>query len=62
MVDSIARKRAEMPKSTNSILNQRTLERDHKKLLQILEPGMFVLDVGCGRIGRQQWLKIILKY
>lgn len=48
LADSIARKRAEMPKSTNSILNQRTLESDHKKLSEILEPGMFVLDVGCG--------------
>ena len=30
------------------ILNRRTLERDHRRLLDLLRPGMSVLDVGCG--------------
>ena len=30
------------------ILNRRTLERDHRRLAQLLRPGMTVLDVGCG--------------
>ncbi len=30
------------------ILNRRTLQRDHRRLAQLLQPGMAVLDVGCG--------------
>lgn len=30
------------------ILNRRTLQRHHRRLAQILAPGMTVLDVGCG--------------
>jgi ubiquinone/menaquinone biosynthesis C-methylase UbiE len=30
------------------ILNQRTLERDHRRLAGLLRTGMSVLDVGCG--------------
>lgn len=30
------------------ILNQRTLERNHRRLAGLLRPGMSVLDVGCG--------------
>jgi ubiquinone/menaquinone biosynthesis C-methylase UbiE len=30
------------------VLNRRTLERDHRRLLDLLQPGMSVLDVGCG--------------
>jgi ubiquinone/menaquinone biosynthesis C-methylase UbiE len=48
LANEIARKRAKMPESTNIILNQRTLENDHKKLSEFLKPDMFVLDVGCG--------------
>jgi ubiquinone/menaquinone biosynthesis C-methylase UbiE len=29
-------------------LNERTLEKDHKRLAAILRPGVSVLDVGCG--------------
>ena len=30
------------------ILNRRTLNRDHRRLAQVLRAGMTVLDVGCG--------------
>lgn len=30
------------------VLNERTLEKDHKRLAAILRPGVSVLDVGCG--------------
>jgi len=30
------------------VLNERTLEKDHKRLATILRPSMSVLDVGCG--------------
>ena len=30
------------------ILDRRTLERDHRRLAELLKPGMAVLDVGCG--------------
>jgi SAM-dependent methyltransferase len=30
------------------ILNQRTLEKDHRRLAALLQPGVSVLDVGCG--------------
>ncbi|HYO83450.1 MAG TPA: methyltransferase domain-containing protein [Bryobacteraceae bacterium] len=30
------------------ILGRRTLERDHRALVQFLKPGLSVLDVGCG--------------
>ena len=30
------------------ILNRRTLHRNHRRLCQFLEPGMSVLDIGCG--------------
>lgn len=30
------------------VLNQRTLEKDHKRLAAILRPGVSVLDIGCG--------------
>lgn len=30
------------------MLNERTLEKDHKRLAAILRPGVSVLDVGCG--------------
>jgi len=35
-------------RSDPRILNRRTLERDHPRLLDVLRPGMAVLDVGCG--------------
>ena len=30
------------------ILNERTLEGDHRRLAELLAPGMRVLDAGCG--------------
>lgn len=35
-------------RSDPRILNRRTLRRDHPRLIEILRPGMSVLDVGCG--------------
>src|SRR5947209_15151266 len=35
-------------RSDPAVLNQRTLEKDHRVLAQLLRPGMSVLDVGCG--------------
>lgn len=37
-----------IPRSDARILNRRTLERDHRRLAALLQPGMSVLDVGCG--------------
>jgi SAM-dependent methyltransferase len=34
--------------SNPQILNRRTLQRDHRRLAELLRPGMTVLDVGCG--------------
>lgn len=30
------------------VLNQRTLEKDHRRLAALLRPGISVLDIGCG--------------
>ncbi len=30
------------------VLDRRTLERDHRRLAELLKPGLAVLDVGCG--------------
>jgi SAM-dependent methyltransferase len=35
-------------RSDPRILNRRTLEKDHRRLADLLRPGMSVLDVGCG--------------
>jgi ubiquinone/menaquinone biosynthesis C-methylase UbiE len=35
-------------RSDPKILNERTLELHHKRLAELLEPGMRVLDAGCG--------------
>jgi ubiquinone/menaquinone biosynthesis C-methylase UbiE len=43
-----ARQRAEMPPGTNHVLNARTLDTAHRRLAELLRPGMSVLDVGCG--------------
>jgi ubiquinone/menaquinone biosynthesis C-methylase UbiE len=34
--------------SDPQVLNRRSLDRDHRRLVQFLRPGMSVLDVGCG--------------
>ena len=43
-----ARERAKMPSGTEEILNERTLSSSHRRLDELLRPGMHVLDVGCG--------------
>ena len=30
------------------IFNDRTLAKDYKNLIQILQPGITILDIGCG--------------
>jgi ubiquinone/menaquinone biosynthesis C-methylase UbiE len=46
--DDTTRIRARMPRGTENILDTRTLSTSHRRLAQLLEPGMMVLDVGCG--------------
>jgi ubiquinone/menaquinone biosynthesis C-methylase UbiE len=48
MSDSISKKRAAMPAGTNAVLDTRTIAKSNANLLQVLKPGQFVLDVGCG--------------
>lgn len=48
MTQDIAGERAKMPEGTNKVLDKRTLENANKNLLKYLQPGMHVLDVGCG--------------
>jgi ubiquinone/menaquinone biosynthesis C-methylase UbiE len=43
-----AEKRAEMPKGTSAVLDNRTLQNSYSSLIPILKKGMRVLDVGCG--------------
>jgi ubiquinone/menaquinone biosynthesis C-methylase UbiE len=43
-----ARQRAHMPHGTAAILDTRTLATAHRRLAQLLRPGLTVLDVGCG--------------
>jgi ubiquinone/menaquinone biosynthesis C-methylase UbiE len=43
-----ATQRAEMPKGTNTVLDNRSVEKDYMSLLPLLKKGLRVLDVGCG--------------
>jgi ubiquinone/menaquinone biosynthesis C-methylase UbiE len=43
-----ARRRATMPAGTSGILNARSLWAGHRRLAELLKPGLTVLDVGCG--------------
>jgi ubiquinone/menaquinone biosynthesis C-methylase UbiE len=43
-----ARRRAAMPAGTRGILNARSLGAGHRRLAGLLQPGLTVLDVGCG--------------
>jgi SAM-dependent methyltransferase len=43
-----AQRRAAMPAGTERFLDARSLARDHRRLAEVLRPGMAVLDVGCG--------------
>lgn len=46
--DDTARHRAHMPEGASSILNARSLATAHRRLAELLRPGLTVLDVGCG--------------
>ncbi|MGH7320344.1 MAG: methyltransferase domain-containing protein [Candidatus Rokuibacteriota bacterium] len=48
MVSDVARRRAHMPPGTGAILNAQTFATSHRRLAELLEPGLRVLDVGCG--------------
>ncbi|WP_321476242.1 methyltransferase domain-containing protein [uncultured Paludibaculum sp.] len=39
---------AQSHRSDARILGRRTLEQDHRRLVELLRPGLSVLDVGCG--------------
>ncbi|HEV2173438.1 MAG TPA: methyltransferase domain-containing protein, partial [Nitrospira sp.] len=43
-----AHRRATMPEAASIILETRSLESAHRRLAELLRPGMSVLDVGCG--------------
>jgi len=43
----LARRRAQMPDAAAGILDARTLATAHRRLAELLRPGMTVLDVGC---------------
>lgn len=47
-MESNSYKRAEMPKGSAVVLDERTLETSNKNLLKELKKGQHVLDVGCG--------------
>src|SRR5688572_15992192 len=44
----VAKHRATMPHGTGAILDTRTLANAHRRLAELLRPGMSVLDIGCG--------------
>ena len=46
--ESIAPHRAHMPEGTQRILNARSLQTAHQRLVALLRPGLTVLDIGCG--------------
>jgi len=43
-----ATRRAAMPRGTERFLDSRSLASDHRRLAELLTPGISVLDVGCG--------------
>ncbi|MEM6344695.1 MAG: methyltransferase domain-containing protein [Bacteroidota bacterium] len=45
---STAEERAEMPEGSAPILDKRTLEKDYRTLVPLIQVGMRILDVGCG--------------
>jgi ubiquinone/menaquinone biosynthesis C-methylase UbiE len=48
MADTVAIHRAHMPSGTERFLDARSLTDAHRRLAELLRPGMTVLDVGCG--------------
>ena len=47
-MSNLARRRAEMPSATTTILDARSLSTAHRRLMEVLRPDASVLDVGCG--------------
>lgn len=48
MKTSTSYERAAMPQGTAAVLDTRTVENANANLLSVLQPGLSVLDVGCG--------------
>jgi SAM-dependent methyltransferase len=48
MGNDVAAHRAVMPRGAERFLDSRSLFSDHRRLAELLVPGMSVLDVGCG--------------
>lgn len=48
MKNDIANSRAEIHGEATNILDARSLFSSHKRLAEVLEEGMVVLDIGCG--------------
>ena len=46
--DQTTRQRAHMPEGSQKILHARSLQMANRRLAALLQPGMCVLDVGCG--------------
>jgi ubiquinone/menaquinone biosynthesis C-methylase UbiE len=44
----VASHQAHMPEDASPILNTRSLQSSYRRLAEILQPGLTVLDVGCG--------------
>jgi len=43
-----AYRRARMPEGPDRVLSERNLAKDHRRLAELLAPGLLVLDAGCG--------------
>jgi SAM-dependent methyltransferase len=47
-MNDLARRRARIPEAVTAILDARSLPSAHRRLAKLLEPGIGVLDCGCG--------------
>jgi ubiquinone/menaquinone biosynthesis C-methylase UbiE len=45
---SLQTDRPHQPDGSNAVLNARSLAADHRRLAEMVRPGMSILDVGCG--------------
>jgi ubiquinone/menaquinone biosynthesis C-methylase UbiE len=48
LLDELSRQRAYQPEGASHIFNTRSLKSGHQRLAELLQPGMVVLDIGCG--------------
>ncbi|NER30523.1 MAG: methyltransferase domain-containing protein [Symploca sp. SIO1C4] len=48
LLNKIDQQRAQLPIGASRILNTRSLKNEHQRLTELLQPGMAVLDLGCG--------------